>query len=178
MSFQLKLNLICLLCLLIQVQAQDIPVEFPVDFPTTTVETVTELAETTTTTAAATEPAPTTTTTTETTTTDATTAATTLPTNNMPAYPTYAPPTYVPHYPIRPTSAPQFPWLWNPNDSDSEMNCYLKEQVENKYVSWTCGFNSWRPTKSCYRCCYYSYSSYAGCTKLHEGRCNNGNWAI
>ncbi|KRG05207.1 mucin-2 [Drosophila mojavensis] len=193
MTLQFKLNSICLLWLLIQVhvqvqvQAQDIPVEFPEDFPTTTVEAVTELAETTTT---ATEPAPTTTDkpTMPTTTTEAPTEATTIPSTEpgpdttTPTYPIYTPPTYVPHHPSRPTYVPQFPpWLWDSHESGGGLKCYLKEQAENKYVRWSCGLTSWKPITSCYRCCYYGYSGYAGCSKLNEGRCSSisySSWSI
>ncbi|KAL7735628.1 hypothetical protein ACLKA6_002517 [Drosophila palustris] len=90
-------------------------------------------------------------------------------------YPTFAPPTGPPHF------TPAYHWLWDLYEDSDEERCYLKDQVERtRYYRWNCGFTSSLPIISCYRCCYYGNSRFAGCSKLHSGRCNaqSSNWGI
>lgn len=180
---------------------QDITPDFPEDFPTSTepatTTTTTEAATTreaikTTTTQASTTTTAATTTTTEAHTKPPTTTPSywylppRQPTMRPFYYPTYAPPSSppVPAY----TPAYHFPWDL---DNSGEERCYLKNQVERSYFRWCChceyieqikaiyrlssniifpGSHS-LPSVSCYRCCYYGYNRFAGCSKLHSGQC-------
>ncbi|EDW61332.1 integumentary mucin C.1 [Drosophila virilis] len=179
MQAKIKLQLLCLLWLMMrsQVHGQDIEPEFPEDFPTTTNEaaTITTTKATTelpsmtterTTTEADTEPS---TTTTSTTTEDVQISLPDLPTFAPPKLPPSTKPPVAPHYPNF------FPWFWDLVQGVLQ-RCYLTEQEERTHYRWTCGYTSWLPTTTCYRCCYYGDSGFAGCSKLHSGRCNNINY--
>ncbi|XP_030386857.1 integumentary mucin C.1-like [Scaptodrosophila lebanonensis] len=165
------------LCLLLsQMQAQDVEPEFPEDFTTTTTmrtTTLAEGAEVTTLEPIATEP--TTIGSTTTTTTTTTQVETSTPENSSkPTTPlpntTDTPPQYLP--PLTTPSPPDYgstePGLW---DGQTQEHCYLKEHYERRYWRFSCGVAGWHPAISCYRCCYYSSSSFAGCQKLHNGHC-------
>ncbi|SPP73849.1 olfactomedin-like protein 2B [Drosophila guanche] len=88
---------------------------------------------------------------------------------------TAAPPSYIPPYApptneYRPTYTTRNPWILN----EQAERCYLKEQKDygnrnGVCAPWVAG--SWRPSISCYRCCYFSRHNVAGCSKLHRGRC-------
>ncbi|XP_064542983.1 uncharacterized protein LOC135431670 [Drosophila montana] len=191
MPTKIKLQLLCLLWLMMhgQVHGQDIEPEFPEDFPTTTTEAPTTTTEAPTTTTTTTTELPTTTparTTTEAD-TEAPTTTTTIPSTtssttedveiSLPDLPTFAPPELPPS--TRPPVAPHypnfFPWFWDVVQGMLQ-RCYLTEQEERTHYRWTCGYSSWLPTTTCYRCCYYGDSGFAGCSKLHSGRCSNINY--
>ncbi|XP_062134604.1 mucin-2 [Drosophila sulfurigaster albostrigata] len=89
-------------------------------------------------------------------------------------YPTYAPATRPPHF------TPTYHWLWDLYESEEVARCYLREQTERSRVRWGCGYSRSLPIISCYRCCYYGNSRFAGCTKLHSGVCHaqSSAWQI
>ncbi|XP_052838387.1 integumentary mucin C.1 [Drosophila gunungcola] len=113
-------------------------------------------------------------------TTDSTTTSTTkrtLPSSTQPTTPSTTQrdplyPTYRPIY-TRPTTYPtRNPWIWH----DPTEKCYLKNEYEYRMV---CYGGGWRTTAICYRCCFYENSGFAGCSKLHQGRCSwydSGRW--
>ncbi|XP_017125306.1 cell wall integrity and stress response component 3 [Drosophila elegans] len=150
----------------------------------TTESTTTSTTEPTTT--STTEPFTTSTTETLTTsTTDSTTTSTTkrtLPSSTQPTtpsttqgdplYPTYRPIYTRPMTSRRPIYPTRNPWIWH----DPTEKCYLKNEYEYRMV---CYGGGWRTTAICYRCCYYENSGFAGCSKLHQGRCSwydSGRW--
>ncbi|XP_017027091.2 platelet glycoprotein Ib alpha chain [Drosophila kikkawai] len=94
-------------------------------------------------------------------TTEPSTTAPTTTTQSEPIYPTYLPPSTTSRRPFYPNNNP---WSW---DEPAE-RCYLKEQHE--YVTNCWGFG-WTSAFTCYRCCYYPNSNFAGCSRLHRGRC-------
>ncbi|XP_034650163.1 threonine-rich protein [Drosophila subobscura] len=120
----------------------------------------------------ATTPAPSTakpaTTTKEPTTTTTTEAPTTTKATAAP--PSYRPPYAPPTNEYRPTYTTRNPWTLN----EQADRCYLKEQKDygnrnGACAPWVAG--SWRPSISCYRCCYFARHNVAGCSRLHRGRC-------
>ncbi|XP_016979509.1 integumentary mucin C.1 isoform X2 [Drosophila rhopaloa] len=139
--------------------------------PTTTSTTESTTTSTTEPTTTSTTDSTTTTTTesTTTTSTESTTSSTaenTTPSSTQPIpTPTFTPPVMRPTTSRRPTYSTKNPWMWN----DLVEKCYLKNEYEYRMV---CYGEGWRMTTICYRCCYYENSGFAGCSKLHQGRCS------
>ncbi|ALC41290.1 maker54 [Drosophila busckii] len=99
------------------------------------------------------------------------------PAYQPPQYPHVKPPYYYPkpthaqppYYYPRPMQHPlptQRPCIWHTKV------CYLREQLDYHSNYGVFDISSWLPTYNCYSCCYYGYNSFAGCNKLHNGRCN------